>query len=949
MTNSQVKAACEAAGLRYPCYYSGRHGCTRWWTSGCITYETGANCNVNTHMVLSANLCGTTAGYGGWCEPLDDTFVYIPDWSGDDGLRDDSAIGVDYETHTYFLRGANYNNMYALCADNDDCVSSPCAHGTCTDGEGSYTCSCENGWGGTDCEQNINECLTSPCVHGTCTDDIGGYTCTCENGWEGTNCDRSSDDCASSPCAHGTCTDGYMSYTCSCENGWEGTNCDQDIDECASNPCWLGGTCLDHVDGYSCVCPKEATGKNCETGVHSGECYQFSSTALTHPEATQACSANSGRMVDVTDEQQQRFFADMIAASTSGSTWLAIKSAPPAFVYSDGSPLGTLQMSSTGHASPCDLCFLLDSSDSFLAKAVYCTEQHNYVCQSALKVCEPNVCHNGGNCTSCFNETTTFCECAAGFEGKLCEINIDECASNPCQHGGTCQDDVNSYNCRCPTGFIGHHCETEMDWCSFVQCPFGWTCQISTSSFTCVDPAPITREIPYQCSSASCPDGQRVYLTTQGGWSFYKVRTSGPMTNANVKATCEAAGMRYPCHSSAALPFLSCRETCGAFEDFSSCQPLDDTSVYIPGWRSDNSAYGVDYETHTGDVHGANYHNMYALCADINECETSPCVHGNCSDDVGGYTCTCENGWEGANCDQDIDECASNPCWLGGTCLDHVDGYSCVCPKDVTGKNCKTGPFAGECYEFSTVALTHREATVACRTNGGRLLDVKDDKQQRFLAEKIAATSGVSNWLAMTSSQTPIYYSDGSPCSGSLQWVGGEPSSPSDLCVLLDSSNNYQAKTVFCTEQHNYVCQSAAKPCEANVCQNGGNCTSCFNGSSTFCDCPDGFEGRTCEINIDECASNPCQNHGSCDDGINSYSCRCLNWFQGANCETAPDWCNSDPCPSGWTCIDNTFHFSCIDPDPANRMVSYQCSSASCPDGMYCTKEGVASFSCQPK
>ncbi|XP_078582473.1 uncharacterized protein LOC144865519 isoform X2 [Branchiostoma floridae x Branchiostoma japonicum] len=441
--------------------------------------------------------------------------------------------------------------------------------------------------------------------------------------------------------------------------------------------------------------------------------------------------------------------------------------------------------------------------------------------------------------------------------------------------------------------------------------------------------------------------GQRIYLTTVDGWGFYKIRTVGSMTNYKVKATCEGAGMRYPCFRSGmdgctsywtsdCIRYDDSGVSCDTFVVLSAnlcgttaglgsyCQPLDDTFAYIPGWRSDDSALGVDYQTHTYALHGANYSNMYALCADLDDCSSSPCahgtctdgvgsytcscengwggtncdqyiddcvaspcIHGNCTDGEGSYTCSCENGWEGTDCDQDINECASNPCWLGGTCLDHVDGYSCVCPPDKTGKNCEIGPFAGECYEFSVVAVSHREATKACSTNGGRLVDVKDDKLQRFLADTIEVTSGASNWLAMRSTPLSDFYNHcgGSLSPGSLQWVGGEPSSPLDLCLLLDSSSNYQANTVFCTEQHNYVCHSAAKPCEPNVCQNGGNCTSCFNGSSTFCDCPDGFEGRTCEININEGASNPCQNGGSCHDGINSYSCSCLGTFQGVNCE----------------------------------------------------------------
>ncbi|XP_019639755.1 PREDICTED: fibropellin-1-like [Branchiostoma belcheri] len=511
MSNMKVKATCEAIGMRYPCHMSGREGCTRYWTSGCITYDdAGVSCY--THLVLSANLCGTT-DYR-YCQPLDDTFVNLPGyWS------DDSAWGVDYETHTLELQGANYNNMYALCADIDDCASSPCVHGTCTDGVASYTCSCENGWTGNNCDQDIDECASSPCAHGTCTGGVASYTCSCENGWTGTNCDQDIDDCLSSPCAHGSCTDGVASYTCSCENGWTGNNCDQDIDECASNPCWLGGTCLDHVNGYSCVCPKDKTGKHCETGLFDGECYEFSTVAASHRDATLACSTNAGRLVDVKDDQLQRFLADKMAATSGVSNWLAMRSAPLQVYYSDGSQSsGSLQWLAEEPSSPLDLCVLLDSSNNYMARTAFCTEQHNYVCQSDIKSCEPNVCQNGGNCTSCFNGSANFCRCPDGFDGRACEIDIDECASNPCQNGGSCDDGINSYSCRCLTVFQGVNCETAPDWCSQNQCPFGWTCVDHTFYFSCDDPAQAKRMAPYQCSSASCPDG--MYCTEEGASSF---------------------------------------------------------------------------------------------------------------------------------------------------------------------------------------------------------------------------------------------------------------------------------------------------------------------------------------------------------------------------------------------------------------------------------------------
>ncbi|CAH1245764.1 NOTCH2 [Branchiostoma lanceolatum] len=470
MTNVNVKATCEAAGMGYPCHFSGSDGCTsRYWTSDCIRYDAAGICR--THDVLSSKLCGHTDPRQ--CQPLDDTFVYIPEW-----WIDDSACGLVADKHC--TEGANYNNMYALCAV--------------------ATCARSN-----------------PCVHGTCTDDVGGYTCSCENGWTGRNCDQV-DECASSPCVHGTCTDGDGSYTCSCENGWTGHSCEIDIDECASNPCLLGGTCLDHVDGYSCVCPKDVIGKNCETAPFAGECYQFSSTAAAHPDAAQACQAKSGHLADVTDLQQQSFLADMIAASTGVSSWLAFTSSV-VFHYSNGSPLSApLQWSASEPAALCELCVFLDSNDSFLAKTAPCTEQHNYVCQDAMKPCGQNICQNGGICGACFNESAAFCECPAGFDGKTCEINIDECASGPCQNGGSCHDDINSYHCVCPTGYQGDHCESDMDWCSQARCPLGFVCQDFTFYFQCVHPSSVARGMPYQCSSASCPDG--MYCTKEGVAAF---------------------------------------------------------------------------------------------------------------------------------------------------------------------------------------------------------------------------------------------------------------------------------------------------------------------------------------------------------------------------------------------------------------------------------------------
>ena len=54
---------------------------------------------------------------------------------------------------------------------------------------------------------------------------------------------------------------------------------------------------------------------------------------------------------------------------------------------------------------------------------------------------------------SCVDEVNSYrCECVVGFNGTLCEHNIDDCVSHTCNNYSLCQDGVDNYTCVCKPG-----------------------------------------------------------------------------------------------------------------------------------------------------------------------------------------------------------------------------------------------------------------------------------------------------------------------------------------------------------------------------------------------------------------------------------------------------------------------------------------------------------------
>ena len=65
------------------------------------------------------------------------------------------------------------------------------------------------------------------------------------------------------------------------------------------------------------------------------------------------------------------------------------------------------------------------------------------------------------------------CQCPDGWEGVLCDVNIDDCAEQPCLLGANCTDLIGDFRCDCPSGFTGKRCQIKENVCANSECVNG--------------------------------------------------------------------------------------------------------------------------------------------------------------------------------------------------------------------------------------------------------------------------------------------------------------------------------------------------------------------------------------------------------------------------------------------------------------------------------------------
>lgn len=324
-----------------------------------------------------------------------------------------------------------------------DCtVDTPCEHGTTgyTDASGECACQCgSSGYAGQYCHMDINECEAVPCQNGgICHNTDGAYTCECPRGFVGANCETRT--CTAHTCgAEGKVCDGTAEdpnrCVADCPHGFNGTNCETDMDECAmgTHKCQVGSTCVNDVYPYRCIC-------------------DASSTISTDADDRVACECKDGwEMSDTTTAGFPSSLLESPQVGTTCSVWTGI----------------------CDTANPClngAECKNIDALDytSQTAEAIL----HECVCKPGYSNPSLGCVHNPGLfCELCQNDAVCnaderTCTCQPGFYGMYCG-QVDQCDNEPCQNGGICSHTAKGFRCDCDgTGYEGSVCEQNINECA---------------------------------------------------------------------------------------------------------------------------------------------------------------------------------------------------------------------------------------------------------------------------------------------------------------------------------------------------------------------------------------------------------------------------------------------------------------------------------------------------
>ncbi|XP_025082470.1 multiple epidermal growth factor-like domains protein 6 isoform X16 [Pomacea canaliculata] len=1007
-TNGSYLCVCDTGYLSLP-----DGNCT-----ACTGNTFGANCSEHcecniTNTVSCDHVTGSCNCKKGWdgvtCDVRDLCSNVTSNCTGDKERCNNTENGPECVCED----GYHYNasGVCVVCANNtygancsSQCLCDVTNTVSCDHVTGN--CTCEEGWAGATCDQDVDECLANVSIcngpHEVCNNTLGGHDCLCVDGYQKNDTDTCTactegtygKDC-SSRCTcvtHNTVNCSNVDGACTCQSGWNGSRCEQDIDECAhSQPpsCVANSTCSNTNGSYLCVC---------DTGY------------LSLPDGN--CTACTGNTFGANCSKQCRCNLTNTVSCDHVTGDCDCKKGWDGVACDVRDLCSNVTSNCTGDKERCN------NTES--GPECVCEDGYHYNASGVCVECSTGT--YGGNCSStctCITNNTVNCSkvdgactCRSGWTGGNCSDDINECtahSSSPCVANSTCHNTNGSYlcvcdtgyhthadgnctecvnntygtnctspcqcnvtntvschhvtgNCTCKQGWEGHTCDTDIDECVTHNCSGQYEmCHNIAGGYDCVCVTGYQRSASSICIpctgntfGANCSEHCECNVTNTV--SCDHVTGSCNCSKGWVSATCNIKDL---C-SNLTLNCTGDKERCNNTENGPEC-------VCEDGYHY--NASGVCVECSSG-TYGGN-------CSSTCTCVTNNTV--NCSKVDG--ACTCRSGWTGGNCSDDINECtahSSSPCVANSTCYNtngsylcvcdtgyqtHADGNCTECVNNTYGTNCSS---QCQCNVTNTVSCHHVTANCTCKQgwSGSKCNDDLDECS----SNTHNCTSSHQMCINSAGGFTCVcadgyHYNASMVCDACGPTAFGRNCSLTCPCVTNNtvSCNNVNGSCTCnsgwngtkCEQDINECAQSPPPSCVANstcvntngsylcVCNTGyqtlldGNCTECTNdtyGSNCStqcqcnvtntvschhvtgnCTCKQGWTGPTCDTDIDECVTHNCSGQNEmCHNTAGGYDCVCVTGYQ----RSASSICI--PCAAGTYGNNCTLPCTCITNNTAN-------------------------------